>query len=205
VSIDTVVVEHVIVMVLLTLLIVVAIGIIVLNDLLAAIILSGLYSIISATVFVAMDAVDVAFTEAAVGAGISTIILLGALSFTKRIQKPQEYTNYWALLIVCVTGGALIYGTLDMPRYGDPSSPANSNAQVAQHYLTQSKAEIDVPNVVTSVLASYRSYDTLGETAVVFTAAIGVLSLMGLRRRRRKEDPTVSEKQQRRQQNEETK
>ncbi len=203
-SVDIIVVEHIIVMVLLTLLIVVVVGIIILNDLLAAIILSGLYSIISATVFVAMDAVDVAFTEAAVGAGISTILLLGALSFTKRIQKPQAHNNYWALLIVCLTGGALIYGTLDMPRYGDPNSPANSNALVAQHYLTKSKKEIGVPNVVTSVLASYRGYDTLGETAVVFTAAIGVLSLMGLRRRRRKEDPTVSEKQQRRQQNEDT-
>lgn len=203
-NVDTVVVEHIIVMVLLTLLIVVAVGIIILNDLLAAIILSGLYSIISATVFVAMDAVDVAFTEAAVGAGISTIILLGALSFTKRIQKPQSHNNYWALLVVCVTGGVLIYGTLDMPSYGDPNSPANSNAQVAQHYLTKSKGEIGVPNVVTSVLASYRGYDTLGETAVVFTAAIGVLSLMGLRRRRRKEDPTVTEKQRRQQQNEET-
>jgi multicomponent Na+:H+ antiporter subunit B len=204
VSIDSIVVEHIIVMVLLSLLIVVVIGIIVLNDLLAAIILSGLYSIISATVFVVMDAVDVAFTEAAVGAGISTIILLGALSFTQRVQKPQAHNNYWALVIVCLTGGLLIYGTLDMPKYGDPNSPANSHAQVAQHYLTESKNEIGVPNVVTSVLASYRGYDTLGETAVVFTAAIGVLSLMGLRRRRRKEDPTVSEKQQRRQQNEDT-
>lgn len=201
-TVDTVVVEHIIVMVLLTLLIVVAVGIIVLNDLLAAIILSGLYSLISATVFVAMDAVDVAFTEAAVGAGISTIILLGALSFTKRIQKPQEHNNYAALLIVFITGGVLIYGTLDMPKYGDPNSPANSNAQLAQHYLTKSKEEINVPNVVTSVLASYRGYDTLGETAVVFTAAIGVLSLLGLRRRRRKEDPLVSLKQQLRQQNE---
>lgn len=201
-AVDTVVIEHVIVMVLLTLLIVVAVGIIVLNDLLAAIILSGLYSLISATVFVAMDAVDVAFTEAAVGAGISTIILLGALSFTKRIQKPQEHNNYAALLVVCITGGVLIYGTLDMPKYGDPNSPANSNAQLAQHYLTKSKEEINVPNVVTSVLASYRGYDTLGETAVVFTAAIGVLSLLGLRRRRRKDDPVVSVKQQRRQQNE---
>ena len=201
-TVDTLVVEHIIVMVLLTLLIVVAVGIIVLNDLLAAIILSGLYSLISATVFVAMDAVDVAFTEAAVGAGISTIILLGALSFTKRIQKPQEHNNYAALLIVFITGGVLIYGTLDMPKYGDPNSPANSNAQLAQHYLTKSKEEINVPNVVTSVLASYRGYDTLGETAVVFTAAIGVLSLLGLRRRRRKEDPVVSLKQQLRQQNE---
>ncbi len=201
-NVDAIVIENIIVMVLLTLLIVVAVGIIMLNDLLTAVILSGLYSLLSATVFVAMDAVDVALTEAAVGAGISTIILLGTLSFTKRIQKPQEHNNYVALVIVCITGGALIYGTLDLPSYGDPNSPANSNPQLAQHYLTESKKEIDIPNVVTSVLASYRGYDTLGETAVVFTAGIGVLSLLGLRRRRRKEDPLLTEKQQRKQQNE---
>jgi multicomponent Na+:H+ antiporter subunit B len=40
-----------------------------------------------------------------------------------------------------------------------------------------------VPNVVTSTLASYRGYDTLGETTVVFTAAIGVMLLLKGRRR----------------------
>jgi len=194
--------EHLVVMVLLTVLIILTLGIIYLKDLLAAVILSGLYSLVSAGIFVAMDAVDVAFTEAAVGAGISTIILLGALSFTKREQKPQKHNNIPALIIVCMTGALLVYGTLDMPYYGDPNSPANTHPKLAKHYLEKSKEEIDVPNVVTSVLASYRGYDTLGETAVVFTAAIGVLSLLGLRRRKRKEDPKLNEKQQRLQQNE---
>lgn len=44
------------------------------------------------------------------------------------------------------------------------------------------------PNIVTSVLASYRGYDTLGETLVVFVAAIAVLSLLGLKRRRPEDD-----------------
>lgn len=194
--------EHLVVMILLTVLIILTLGIIYLKDLLAAVILSGLYSLVSAGIFVAMDAVDVAFTEAAVGAGISTIILLGALSFTKREQKPQKHNNIPALIIVCMTGALLIYGTLDMPPYGDATSPANTHPELAKHYLEKSKEEIDVPNVVTSVLASYRGYDTLGETAVVFTAAIGVLSLLGLRRRKRKDDPALNEKQQRLQQNE---
>ena len=194
--------EHFVVMVLLTVLVILTLGIIYLKDLLAAVILSGLYSLVAAAIFVAMDAVDVAFTEAAVGAGISIIILLGTLSFTKREQKPQTYTNFPALFIVCVTGALLIYGTLDMPPYGDPSSPANTHPAVAKHYLEKSEQEIDVPNVVTSVLASYRGYDTLGEVVVVFTAALAVLSLLGLRRRRRQDDPAFTTKQQRRQQTE---
>jgi multicomponent Na+:H+ antiporter subunit B len=127
---------------------------------------------------------------------------LGTLSFTKREQKPQKHNNIPALIIVCMTGALLVYGTLDLPSYGDANSPANTHPELAKHFLEKSKEEIGVPNVVTSVLASYRGYDTLGETVVVFTAAIGVLSLLGLRRRKRKEDPNLNEKKQRLQQNE---
>ena len=191
-----------IIYVLLSFLVVIVMAIIVLKDLLAAVILSGIYSLTAAAIFVVMDAVDVAFTEAAVGAGVSTIFLLGALTFTRRQQKPQTDHNIPALLLVIVTGGLLIYGTLDLPEYGDPNSPANSHPQLAQHYIQQSGEEIDVPNIVTSVLASYRGYDTLGETAVVFAAAVGVLSLLGLRRRQRDNDPKLDDKSHRRQQNE---
>jgi len=70
-----------------------------------------------------------------------------------------------------------VYGTLDMPPYGDPDNPVHHH--VAPHYLEESEHEIDIPNVVTSVLASYRGYDTMGETTVIFTAMVGVLLLMG--------------------------
>lgn len=182
-------IEHIVDIILLSILVVLTFGIIYLKDLLAAVILSGLYSLVAAALFVVLDAVDVAFTEAAVGAGISTILLLGALSFTVREQKPQNYHNWPALIIVCATGALLIYGTLDMPGYGDPESPANTHPELARHFIEKSGEEIDVPNIVTSVLASYRGYDTLGETAVVFTAAVAVMSMLGLRRRKRQGDP----------------
>lgn len=175
--------EQLIIIVLLTFLVVSVIGIIVLKNLLAAVILLGLYSLTAAAIFVVMDAVDVAFTEAAVGAGISTILLLGALSYTTHEQKPLKHSNIPALVFVCLTGALLIYGTLDMPGYGDANSPAQQHPQLARHFIEKSKGETGVPNIVTSVLASYRGYDTLGETAVVFTAGVAVLSLLGRRRR----------------------
>jgi multicomponent Na+:H+ antiporter subunit B len=192
--------EQWIIMALLAFLVVLTFGIIYLKDLLAAIILLGIYSLTAAAAFVVMDAVDVAFTEAAVGAGISTILLLGTLSFTCREQKPQEHNNYRAMTVVTLVGALLIYGTLDLPLYGEANTPANQHPQLAQHFIQKSGEEIHIPNIVTSVLASYRGYDTLGETAVVFTAAIGVLSLLGLRRRRRDEEPEWDVKRQRRQQ-----
>lgn len=205
--------EHLIIMLLLNLLVIITLGIIYLKDLLSAIILLGIYSLVAAAIFLVMDAVDVAFTEAAVGAGISTILLLGTLSFTQKEQKPvysdktpsRKKHNRYAFITVCLTGALLIYGTFDMPKYGDATATANQSVELAQHYIQKSGDEIGVPNVVTSVLASYRGYDTLGETAVVFTAAIAVLSLLGLRRRRRKGEPEWDKSQQKLQQEVDTK
>ncbi len=175
--------------VLLTFLAITAIGIIVLKDLLGGVILLGVYSLLAAGAFVVMDAVDVAFTEAAVGAGISTILFLGALSFTKHEQKKTAHDSLIALVFVVITGGVLIYGTLDMPHFGSGNSPAQSHPELAVRFIEESAGEVGPPNVVTSVLASYRGYDTLGETLVVFAAGIAVLSLLGLKRRRPEEEP----------------
>ena len=150
----------------------------------AAVILLGMYSLVAAGAFVVMDAVDVAFTEAAVGAGISTILFLGALSFTKHEQKPRGHDSVLALVFVVITGGLLIYGSLDMPHYGSAESAAQTHPELAERFIYQSADEVGPPNLVTSVLASYRGYDTLGETVVVFAAGIAVLSLLGLKRRR---------------------
>ena len=149
------------------------------RNLFAVVMMSGIFSLTGALIYVIMDAVDVAFTEAAVGAGASTVLMLGTLALTKSEEKVSKARNRaWpALFIVLATGGALIYGTLDMPFYGDPTAPIH--AHVAPRYLEDSFAEIGLPNVVTSVLASYRGYDTLGEVFVIFTAATGVLAILG--------------------------
>ena len=57
-----------------------ALAIVRLRNLFAAVMLSGIYSLLSAGLYVALDAVDVAFTEAAVGAGIATVLMLGTLA-----------------------------------------------------------------------------------------------------------------------------
>lgn len=157
-----------------------------LRDLFAVVMLFGLYSLVSASLFVVMDAVDVAFTEAAVGAGVATVFMLGTLALTTSREKPPSHQPLLPLFVVAITGLALIYGTWDIPRYGDPTNPIHHH--VAPRYLEDSPKEIGILNTVTAVLASYRSYDTLSETTVVFTAAIGVLVLIGGARRRRRSD-----------------
>ena len=162
---------------LLIMLVLTAITLISIKNLLAVVLLSAIYSLLSAAFFVNLDAVDVAFTEAAVGAGLTTVMLLGAIAITGMEQTVTRRGKLLPLLVISVTAAALIYGTFDLPVFGDPEAPIHTH--VAPRYLLQSEDEIGIPNVVTSVLASYRGYDTLGEVTVVFTAAIGVLLLLG--------------------------
>lgn len=162
--------------VLLSMLIAVALGMALSRDMLAVIMLAGIYGLLSANFFVAMDAVDVAFTEAAVGAGVFPLLMLATLAIVGRHEAQPRRGVAMALLIVVITGALLIVGTLDMPTFGSADAPAHQH--VAPRYLEQSTAEIGIPNVVTSVLASYRAFDTLGEVVVIFAAGVGVLLLL---------------------------
>lgn len=152
------------------------------RNLFAVVVLFGIYSFLMATVLVALDAVDVAMTEAAVGAGVSTVLLLSALYLTGGTEAKPLHRPLLALALAVAVGGVLAYGMQGLPAFSDPNAPIH--AHVAPRYLNESVKETGVPNVVTAVLASYRGYDTLGETVVVFTAGAGVIAL--LRRRRKK-------------------
>ena len=146
------------------------------RDLWAAVMFLGIYSFLSASWMLLLDAPDVAFTEAAVGAGISTVLMLGTLSLTGRSQIRAKLP-IMPLIVVTVTGVALVYGTLDMPDYGDPNAPIQVYPDPS--FVEKSQPDMHgLPNIVTAILASYRGYDTLGETAVIFTAGIAVLLIL---------------------------
>lgn len=88
--------------------------------------------------------------------------------------------KFFGFLITLLTGAVLVYGTLDMPAYGDPDSPASRH--VTPRYIQMTEVETATPNMVTSILADYRGYDTMGETTVIFTAGMSCIFL--LRRRK---------------------
>ncbi|HRL75631.1 MAG TPA: DUF4040 domain-containing protein [Candidatus Accumulibacter phosphatis] len=150
------------------------------RKLFSVVVLFGLYSFLMATVMVALDAVDVAMTEAAVGAGISTLLMLGALHLCRRKEALPSHEPWLPLTVTVVTGMVLIYGTWDLPAFSDPAAAIHQH--VAPRYLQDGPRETGIPNMVTAVLASYRGFDTLGETTVVFTAGIGVIALFRRRR-----------------------
>lgn len=163
----------------------IAIAIVRLHNIFAVVMLTGIYSLVAALLFVVLDAVDVALTEAAVGAGISTLLMLATLGAVGHESAAPRRSMLLPLLVVVVTGMALLSATADMPPFSDPAAPAHTH--VAPRYIQASPSEIGIPNMVTSVLASYRGYDTFGETVVILAAGIGVLLLLGGRRHRDKE------------------
>ena len=192
--------------ILLFLITVTSLAVVMMRNLLAAIVAMAVYSFLMSLVWLNLDAVDVAFTEAAVGVGISTILLIGALVLVGTDEKKHRAIHWPAFLITALTAAALIYGTLDMPHFGDSKSPPQTH--VVPEYILQTveknkPASKDghgarhenyfhghVDNLVTSVIVNYRAYDTLFEVAVIFTAGISlILLLRSIQSGRREELP----------------
>jgi multicomponent Na+:H+ antiporter subunit B len=159
----------------LTLLAAVTVGIIRARDLISVVVLLGIYSFLMATVMVVLDAVDVAMTEASVGAGISTVLMLGTLYLTKIEEARPVHSVLLPLFVAGATAAVLLWATPEMPPFGSPAVPV---VAAGPDYMGRSVSDTGIPNVVTSTLASYRGFDTLGETVVIFTAGIGVLVLL---------------------------
>ena len=163
-------------LVLLALLLAAAVAVARARSILAAVMLGGIYSFLMAALFLVLDAVDVAFTEAAVGAGAATVLGLAALALTDDREAPPRRRPWLPLAAAAAAGAALLYATADMPAFGDPAAPAQ--VHVAPRYIGETPEVIGIPNVVTAILADYRGFDTLGEVAVIFTAGVGVLLLL---------------------------
>lgn len=163
---------------LLTLLVITAVAIVRTSNLFVAVMLLGIFSLLIAINFFILDAADVALTEAAVGAGITTVLFLGALALSFERERGVTHRRWVSLMVVGSATLMMLYATFDKPRFGDPGAPVHQH--VAPWYLQKTPEYIDIPNVVTAVLGSFRGYDTLGEVFVVFTAGIGVLFLLSV-------------------------
>jgi multicomponent Na+:H+ antiporter subunit B len=150
--------------------------------------LMGIFSLLAASLYVLLDAVDVAADRSRRGRrGVDHPDARGAGADDQRGEGARRQHNLLALVVVLITGGALIYGTMDMPNFADPEAPAHQH--VAPRYVQDSVDEIGIPNMVTSVLASYRGLDTLGEVLVIFSAGVAVLLLLGAGTYRRRPRP----------------
>lgn len=162
------------------------ITVILMKDLLSSIMVFTVYSLVMAIEWVRLNAVDVAITEAAVGAGITTVLFMAVLSKTRSEEESRRKSNWPALVVTLAVSAVLIYGTFDMPRLMDPANA--TNVHLVPYYIEHSYKETGMYNVVAAILASYRGYDTLGEVVVVSTAGLcTILLLRQVRKDRGKE------------------
>ena len=161
---------------LVTIMVSIAIALIKTRTVIFTVILTSAYSLVAALMFITLDAVDVAFTEASVGAGISTILFLAAMAYLPKKEEESISSQFIPAISCIILGGILIWCSYDLPEIGQLAAPIHQH--IAPEYIKGSREDIGIPNIVTSVLASYRGYDTFGETIVVFTAGVAVLALL---------------------------
>jgi multicomponent Na+:H+ antiporter subunit B len=174
-------VSELVVAMLLVLLVGLAVSAVRSSDLFVAAVSLGAYGFVMSLVWAAIGALDVAFTEAVVGAGATTVLLLATLlRTTPRATPAPRALAALALLAGVALVGALAVFAGDLPPFGDAASPASLH--VSPRYLMRTLEETATPNAVTSVLADYRSYDTLIETTVIVTAGLGCWLLLAPRR-----------------------
>ena len=146
------------------------------RNLLWAVLASSIFSLLTATIFFILDAVDVSLTEAAVGAGIATILFIFTLKHLD-INLKESKSNNTILGLSLVVIVLLVFNLMDdFPNFGESKITQNSN--VTEYYLENSNSEMGIPNVVTSILAGYRAFDTLGEVIVIFIAGVSVIGIL---------------------------
>jgi len=172
--------------VLVVLLAVTALAVVRVRDLFALVLLLSVFSGLFGTLLALMGAPDVAFTEGVVGSSVSTIFFMALLwridpLALTRASVPRRLVSWIPAVAI---GALLLYGVDALPVFGEPTAPPTT--YLSPEYIDRAYGDTRTPNVVTAILADYRSFDTLIEATVVLTAALACLLVL-----QRKHDPTV--------------
>ena len=151
------------------------------KDLLTSVALLAAYSLFAALLFAGLQAVDVALVEAALGAGLTGVLFIVAILATTRKADPRLQIRRRIVVtpLILIFLGLMLFASTGLPDRGDPQAPGHLGISTA--FLSGSLEQTETPNVVTSLLADYRSMDTLGETLVIVTASLSA-TLVLLRR-----------------------
>jgi len=98
--------------------------------------------------------------------------------WTEKKGRPAAQALYNVLCVgICLTLIALLLFTVTaLPHFGDPDHPINN--EVSARYIEKGLQETGAVNIVTGMILDYRAFDTLGESSVLFTAAMVVLFLL---------------------------
>jgi len=167
------------------------------RNLLTAVVTLTVFSFASALLYVVMGAVDVGFTEAVVGGGITGVLMVILIFRTGRKEFPYKrskitFSRAVPFGLLALFFFLLVFGSFGLPNRGDgesivnrETSPAGS-PNAASYYIEHAEKDAHTPNMVTAILADYRGYDTLGEETVILVA--GLICFLLLRKRPKKNE-----------------
>lgn len=152
------------------------------KSLIESVITMSLFSILISVCYLFMDAPDVTMTETALGACLSTCVLLNIIKIVGNdIGKQKRIKVIMATLLCIMFIACLSWASLDLPQFGTTNSPLQVN--LTDYYINNTKNDIAIPSMVAAILASYRGYDTLGETTVILIAGLAVLTIISKRKK----------------------
>lgn len=150
------------------------------TNLIESLILMSVFSVFISLCYLLMDAPDVSMTEVALGACLSTCVLLNVIKIVgEEDQTPKKFRILLASVLCLIFIGVLSWACLDLPAYGKQDTPLQLH--LTQYYIENTRLEIEIPSMVAAILASYRGFDTLGETTVILIAGLAVLLIMSRR------------------------
>ena len=167
------------------------------RNLLVSVVVFMSYSLVMCMVWVLLESPDLAITEAAVGAGVTSVLFFVTLKRIKAMGKEakeeqdettqeinirpgvKRFDHYYKIAAV-VLGCAIIFALFStvthIPEFGNVDNPYNN--EVSERYLERGLAETGAVNAVTGMILDYRAFDTFGESCVLFIAAACVLVLL---------------------------
>lgn len=152
------------------------------KSLIESVIIMSVFSLFIGICYLFMDAPDVAMTETALGACLSTCVLLNLVKIVgEDVGKPQKTKIALATLLCITLVACLSWASLDLPQFGTEDSPLQTH--LTKYYVENTRNDIAIPSIVAAILASYRGYDTLGETTVILIAGLAVLVIISRRKK----------------------
>lgn len=150
------------------------------KDLLSAVITTGIvgYSLVIA--FLLLKAPDLAIVQIVIET-ITLIIMVAVVldSTREELKVKTDFKSYSNIILSISFGAVLLFffvqATAELNVFGDHT------LRMAKAYVDQAAEKTGSINLVTGILFDFRGYDTLGEATILFTAALGVLTILRIK------------------------
>lgn len=151
------------------------------NNLFESAILMSIFSLSIGICYLFMDAPDVAMTESALGSCLATAVTINLIKIVGDKVPSVKIVHLIPAIILCsLLFAILAWTSTDLPAFGNSESMIHSGA--SKYYIENTKTDIGIPSIVAAILASYRGFDTLGETTVILLAGISCLFILPKKR-----------------------